>query len=122
MSLSQERAIVKENKALNKQIEKLELEQAVLRADALERTTAFLDQMEVLFALVDFIFDGSEVRTLGEAQRKWQLFKTTVDESENAQAAIDALGIEINISHEHNQMMVMNWWQQDRDNHKRLTA
>jgi len=119
MSLKEERAIVKENKRLKKQLEQKELETILLRADALERTTEFVDQMQVVFALVDFIFDKQEARTLGEAKRKWELFKTTIDESESAQAAIDALDIEIIVEHEQNQQLVMNWWQQDR---KRMAA
>jgi len=43
MSLSAERAIVKENKQLKKQLDQKEIEIAVLRADALGRTTEFMD-------------------------------------------------------------------------------
>lgn len=114
MSLKQERAIIKENKALKKQLDKAELKEAFLRAEMLERATEFVNQTEVIFALVDFIFDSNEVRTLGEAQRKWQLFKETVDSSENAQAAIDALDIDIVINSEQNQLTIMNLWQKDR--------
>lgn len=114
MSLSEERAIVKQNKKLKKQLEQAQDKEAFLRLEMLERATAFVDQTEVIFALVDFIFSSDEVRTLGEAQRKWQLFKTTVDESESAQAALDALDIDITINHMQNQQTVMNWWSQDR--------
>jgi hypothetical protein len=99
-----------------KDMAKLEVANAILRADALERTAEFMDQMEVIFALVDHIFNAPEIATLNEARRQWQTFKRVVDESESAQAAIDTLGIEIIIHHDKNQNMVMDMWEQDRKN------
>lgn len=142
MSLKEQRGYIKLNKALSRQLkdaeavitqlqaqrssatkrlndleritETLEMRTVLLRADILERVTEFVNQMEVIFALVDYIFDESDVSTLREAQSKWTLFKTTVNESQSAQQAIDSLGIEINISSSANQQLVMDQWQKDK--------
>jgi len=76
--------------------------------------------MQIMFALVDFIFekDNYEIATLNEARNKWELFKTTVDQSESAQAAIDALDVEITINHEEHEQTIMDMWQQDRNRHQ----
>jgi len=114
MSLKAERAVIKENKTLKKQLEQAQLKEAYLRSEMLERDTEALNHTEAVFALMDWMFENDEVRTLGEAKSKWQLFKETLDESDSTQAALDALDIEITINPQRNQNTVMNWWTQDR--------
>ncbi|MDG4811903.1 hypothetical protein P8629_02685 [Hydrogenovibrio sp. 3SP14C1] len=114
-TLKSNMALKKEVKQLQKQLEQQDITIALLRNAELERSTEFVNQMQLIFGLVDYLFyDAEEIRTLGEAQKRWEEFKQTVNESESAAKALEALNLEIEISHGENQQIVMNSWSQSR--------
>lgn len=116
MSYAEHSKLKKKYKVLVAKLERAELIEASLRADILHRTTEFMNQIEVSFALVDHILDPDqlEIRTLNAARKKWLEFKTVINESESAQAAIDSLGVDIVIHHGRNTKTIMDLWEQKK--------
>jgi hypothetical protein len=117
MTIKTQYALKKELKKLQKIADDRELKIAWLRADILERTTEFVDQTEVVFGLVDYIFDPQKnegIATLGEARRRWEEFKRVVDQSSDHKEILDTLGIEVTVHHSENQKMIMDQWNKSK--------
>lgn len=70
---------------------KLELENMKLKLDVERRVVDFMGQMQDLFAIVDSFFTEDDVRTLAEAKRKWEKFRSVLEETQNIDAALDAI-------------------------------
>ena len=109
-------ALKKEIRQLKKALDQKEIEVALMRNAELERSTEFVTQMQLIFGIVDYIFyDAEEVRTLGEAKRRWEHFKKVINESESASKALEALDIEVEISYSENERIVIDSWEESRN-------
>ncbi|WP_319557942.1 hypothetical protein [Thiomicrorhabdus sp.] len=106
---------------LQKELAKKEEIIAFLRLDILQRTTEFVNQQEVTFALMDYIFSGEaqEVRTLNEAKNRWHEFKQVIHESTDHKEILDKLNLSVSIKvhHDDNTKMVMDLWSESRSKH-----
>lgn len=120
--LKKARALEKENKSLKEQVELLESKVSYLRLEILQRATAFVNEQQIIFGLVDHLFDEDFTRTKGEAQRRWEFFKKAVNETDGDKDRLfEMLEIEVEVTPEKNQKMVMDLWESDRANNPEPT-
>lgn len=117
-TLKQERAMVKENKALKKQIDHLESKVAFLKADILERTANFMTQTQIFEGMLRAALD--EAGTIQEARRWYKEWVKDIngidiealDHNQQIQKVIDKHGFDITIANHADQ--VMDIWAKDR--------
>lgn len=94
--------------------ERLQIENMKLRLDVERRTVEFLGQMQDFFGIVDSLFTEDDVRTLAEAKRKWYKFREVLDETQDLDSALDAIGRVSIADNEANSEMVMRLWSKDK--------
>jgi hypothetical protein len=66
--------------------------------------------MQDFFGIVDSLFTSDDVRTLREAERKWDLFREVLDETGDVAQALDAIDRESIADNEQNAGLITKLW------------